>query len=124
MIEAKVVKIIDNYQIVINKGLNDGIKNGDRFLVYVIGEEIKDPDTDESLGNLEIVCGEAIVSHTQDKIATLESDLYENLVTKRIIQKGGYMSILGGQVEEIENPRQQKKPFKNLSLNCLVKQIG
>ncbi|MBQ4443689.1 MAG: hypothetical protein II896_03375 [Clostridia bacterium] len=124
MIIAKVIKIIDEYQVVINKGIKAGVKKGDRFLVYKIGEEMKDPDTNESLGNLEIVCGEAVAKHVQDKMTTLESDLYESSATKRIIQKGGYTSLLGSQIEEIENPRQIRKPLKEISTECVVKQIS
>ena len=31
---CKVIKVIDQFKIVINKGLNDGIKEGYKFLVY------------------------------------------------------------------------------------------
>ena len=56
-ISIKVVKLLDEYKIVINKGANDGIKVGQVFLVYKEDEELFDPDTNESLGRLEIVKG-------------------------------------------------------------------
>ena len=124
MIVAKVIKVLDEYQVVINKGSENGVKKGDRFLVYKIGDEMKDPDTNESLGNLEIVCGETIAKHVQEKITTLESDLFENSATKRIIQRGGLTSFFGSQTEEIESPRQIRKPLKDASTECVVKQIG
>ena len=69
----KVAKIIDDYQFVMNKGSSDGIVAGHKYLVFRYGDEIKDPDTNETLGTLEVVLGRAEVIHTQDKISTLKS---------------------------------------------------
>ena len=71
--EAKVASIIDNYRVVINKGSNEGIRVGQRFLILTIGEEIFDPDTKESLGKIEIVKGKGEVIHVQDRLATLQT---------------------------------------------------
>lgn len=49
----KVVKIIDSESIVLNAGYNDGIKENDKFVIYNIGVEVKDPDTGNSLGTLD-----------------------------------------------------------------------
>lgn len=51
----KVVKIIDDYQLVINAGESANLEKGDKLMVYVPGEEILDPDTGESLGTLDTV---------------------------------------------------------------------
>ena len=72
---GKVVKIINEYTIVINKGDRDGVKNGQRFLIYDYAEEIIDPDTKDSLGMLEIVRGTGKVTHLQEAIATISSDM-------------------------------------------------
>ncbi len=79
MSQYKVVEILDSgYKLVINAGANQGIKTGNRFLVYALSEhEIIDPDTGESLGYLEIVKGTGKVIHVQDKMCTIESDVYE-----------------------------------------------
>jgi hypothetical protein len=76
---ATVAKVIDEYQLVINKGENSGIKEGQRMLVYNTSEEeIKDPHTGESLGYLELVRGTGTIIFVQDKIAILKSDKTNN----------------------------------------------
>ena len=70
---AKVANIIDEYTIVINKGASQGIKVGANFLIYGIGDEILDPESGESLGNLELVRGIGTAIHVQDKISIIES---------------------------------------------------
>lgn len=72
---AKVVEVLDEYNVAINRGLSHGIVNGQRFLLYTLSrEEIRDPDTEESLGFLEIVKGTGRITHVQEKMATLTSD--------------------------------------------------
>jgi len=71
----KVAKVLDPFTIVLNKGGRDGVKVGQRVLVYSIGEEIFDPDTKESLGRLEVVKGTGKVSHVQPQMATVASDM-------------------------------------------------
>ena len=80
---AKVVKVIDEYRVVINQGKRDEISVGDRYLVLNIGEEIFDPDTNESLGEVEIIKGKGKVTHVQEKMSTLES-----FGTERIKRRG------------------------------------
>ncbi len=71
-----IAKTIDKFSVVINKGSDDGVKVGARFLVYGVGDEIRDPETGASLGILEVVRGTAKVTHLQPKMATLISDEY------------------------------------------------
>lgn len=70
---ADVVAILDSYKVIINVGANRNLVNGTKFLIVGIGEEILDPKTGESLGNVEIIRGHAQVIHVQEKISTLES---------------------------------------------------
>jgi hypothetical protein len=51
----KVVKIIDNYNLVINAGKNVNVEVGDKFEIFESGKEIFDPDTGDSLGKLDFV---------------------------------------------------------------------
>lgn len=52
----KVIKIIDEYSLVINGGLNDDISLGDKIEIYLEGEEIKDPfNEDKILGTLDYI---------------------------------------------------------------------
>ncbi|WPY00021.1 hypothetical protein Megpolyxen_01934 (plasmid) [Candidatus Megaera polyxenophila] len=75
---GKVVKVFEDCKLlVINKGSEQGIKKGQEFLVYDIGEELFDPDTKESLGRVEIVKGTGKVTNVQLKQATIASRNYE-----------------------------------------------
>ena len=68
IITGKVITKINDYKIVINKGSDDGVTKESRFLVYRLGNELFDPDTNESLGQLELVCGEGKPEHIQEKM--------------------------------------------------------
>lgn len=70
----KVVKIIDHYNFVIDVGYTTGsIKIGDKYIVYLEGEEIIDPDTKDSLGALELPKARCQVTHIQEKISIIKS---------------------------------------------------
>ncbi|MGG3802521.1 FlgT C-terminal domain-containing protein [Metabacillus fastidiosus] len=118
---AKVVAVLDyeGYRLVINRGTEHGVKIGQRFLVYNVGQELFDPDTRESLGKIEEVKGKGQVTHVQEKMATIESDQIRN---ERTIRKTGH-SVLKpiGSEEEIIKPL--RKPFENPERGDLVKPI-
>lgn len=84
---GKVVSVSDEYTVVINLGYEKGVKAGDKFLIVGLGDIIVDPDTQENLGQLEIVRGKASVTHVQDKMATIESCEYEKTPDKKEIKK-------------------------------------
>lgn len=70
-IEGKVVKILDEFSIVINVGRDKDVVDGMVFVVFVQSDdEIKDPDSGEALGKLEHVKDYIFVSHVQDKFST------------------------------------------------------
>jgi len=126
MIEAKVIKIIDDYEIVINKGSEDGIFGTQKFLVYNLGDELFDPDTKEKLGRLEMICGKAEVKHIQPKMTTLISDDYEyNKSTKTIKRGGGLANMFSdSSTEEINQPTKRQLRFENIETGSLVKRIS
>lgn len=107
---AQVAKVQDEYTVVINRGREHGIKEGARFLLYGLGEEIIDPVTKESLGQLEIVRGIGIATHVQDKLATVESSKTRRptptIRTTKRSPKGGAAGILaslyGGEETTVE----------------------
>ncbi len=116
----RVVELIDAYRCAINKGSDDGIQMGQRFLVYGLGKEIKDPDTGESLGVLEIVRGRGKVTHVQAKLATLET--YEKEVQQgKIIRKNPLFSAFGTTTEEVGST--VDKAFNDITVGDYVKPI-
>ncbi|MGJ1321455.1 hypothetical protein ACR780_02100 [Sphingobacterium faecium] len=76
--KIKVAQIIDINTIVINAGELEGIKDNMRFLIYEDGNEIIDPDTNKSLGTLEISKGYYYTEHIQDHMTTIVSQIKRN----------------------------------------------
>lgn len=109
---GKVVRVIDKFQVVIDKGHDQGVVIGSKFLIVGIGEPIVDPDTGNELEKLEIVRGKASATHVQNKIATLESMNFEWPREKREIKRvnhtrgGGLASLLPPQevITELVTP--------------------
>lgn len=106
---ATVVSIIDIYKVVINRGAKNGIKEGQRFLLYKLGEkEIKDI-TGESLGYLEMPKGTGRVISVQERISIIESDRMEQS-EKTIVRKT--RSLFAPESEETTIPSTNRmKPF-------------
>jgi len=104
----------DEKKVTINRGSEDGINKGDRFLIYSIGEELFDPETKESLGMLEIVKGTGKVVHVQPRLATIESDKLSapnKTVTKK---KNPYSYIAySGYEEEVISGEKEVIPFED-----------
>lgn len=114
---ANVVKIIDDFQVVVNRGFTHGIKANQRFLIYELDPaELKDPSTGESLGQLEIVKGTGKAIHVQEKISTIESDIYAPAKkTTRLQQQPGPLGLLFnvGPTSETISTEGDLLPFKN-----------
>ena len=75
--DGLVAKVIDSQTVVLNKGALDGISEGNKFVVFSLGEEVHDPKTGESLGILEEVKGKGKVVHVQDRVCTIETYEFE-----------------------------------------------
>jgi hypothetical protein len=133
---ATVIKVIDAYRVVINKGSRDGINIGQRFQIYAETDELlQDPVTLESLGNLEISRGTGKVIYVQEKWATIGSDR-TRAPNKKIVTRtrnnptalgvggiSGYFASTPVEVEEtIETPGEQV-PFDHPSDGDKVKPI-
>jgi hypothetical protein len=130
---AKVVHIADHgfagpLEVVINRGAHQGVKLGDRFLVFGIGPRIVDPDTREDLGELELVRGRGKVVHVQEHLATLRTtELRRTRPAKRVVREAvGALSLgLGnrGNVIEEELAPETEMPFEAVRLGDLAKPI-
>ncbi len=77
----KIAKIISTKQVVINAGLDNGLKKGDKLeIIDKFGTDpVKDPDTGENLGTLDLPKGELIVSKVYPKMAIAESPIKPNM---------------------------------------------
>ncbi|WP_299437302.1 hypothetical protein [uncultured Rhodospira sp.] len=133
MVEVKtrplrVARVVDDYKVVINRGAEDGIKEGQRFLVYGIGDEVVDPETKETLGRLELVRGRGEVVHVQPRMATIRSiEKIRVLGARRKLVTGLASALAFGRnasTEEIEEPdHDEDMPFEDPQPGDQVKPI-
>lgn len=122
VLTGKVLKVLSKTKLVINKGAADGVVMDNRFLIYKLGEEIIDPDTNENLGTLEIVCGEAKPEHIQDRFTTVVSSQQNVKEAKKVVKYNGFSALLGTS-EEVYDPEVTVVPFEDVDNKCLFKQI-
>lgn len=115
-IEIKVAGIIDDQRVIINRGTEHGIKIGQRYLVLSIGEELFDPDTNESLGCVEIIKGKGEITHVQARMSTLQTtDTHE---IKR--RSTGFLAIAGLNETVIEK---EPKAFIDPKIGDIVRKL-
>lgn len=83
----KVVKIIDEYLIVVNYGKIHNAKSGDILEIFEIGKEVFDPNNGNSLGTLDPIKGKLKVINVYEKMSlcksneTVPSQLSQTLIT-------------------------------------------
>lgn len=65
----KVVKIVNEYKVVVNAGSNDLIQKGQCLEIFAPGREVIDPDTNESLGVLDYVKAKLYVKDVFPKMS-------------------------------------------------------
>jgi hypothetical protein len=83
---ATVAAVINENQVVINQGAQDGVRFGQRFSLYELSErDILDPTTKESLGRLETIKGTGRVVHIQDKLSILEAVSENELINLFVV---------------------------------------
>lgn len=123
----KVVAINTPYQVVINAGQDEGIGMNDKFLVYGIGEMIKDPETGEELEQLEIPRGKGKVIHLQKKICTIESTGISETPTtiKRINRLSSAFSAIMSLYPDTEESeiRREKLPFNEIQVGDFIRKL-
>jgi len=134
---AKVIERLGNSsngykKIVINRGREDGIVEGQTFIIYALGKELFDPDTKESLGFLEIIKGKGYASHVQNKMTTITSKMQEKKnVTKTSKNNASpfglgtyFLSSLSTEGEKEEREEISNTiPFENVQNGDLAKPI-
>lgn len=68
MIQTKVAKVLNSTSVILAAGAEHGIKEGMEFVIYDLSEMIRDPETGEDLGQLELVKGRVFAVHVQEKL--------------------------------------------------------
>jgi|SRR5699024_727628 len=75
--EFKIVKILDEYNVVINAGLSHGLKQGDQFQILdKEGSDVIDPDTQEVIGKLDLIKATVSVTELQEKMCICSSQQF------------------------------------------------
>lgn len=70
----KIVKIIDEYTLIINAGSNDGVNIDDKFQILdKKGNKVIDPDTKEVIGKLDLIKDTVTVTEVYEKMSVCSS---------------------------------------------------
>ena len=122
---ASVAQVFNNgYKIVINRGSEHGVAKDQRFQIYGLSdEEIKDPESGESLGRLEIVKGIGKVVHIQPRMATLKSTEESVTTERKIVKNRSPLSVFGRGEEETITPTTRRLPFDDPEVGDKVRPI-
>lgn len=69
MIHTRIARIISPSLVVLAAGTDQGVQEGMEFVIYELGDTVLDPETNEPLGQIEVIKGRLQVSHVQDRIS-------------------------------------------------------
>lgn len=84
----RVIKIIDEYSLVINGGLSDDISRGDEIEIFLEGEEILDPFNDNNnLGTLDFIKDRLEVTEVYPKFSVCKKIATEKINKPSALQK-------------------------------------
>lgn len=109
------------FNLLINAGQLDEVKENERVLVFALGAEMIDPKTSESLGCFEIVRGYGRVSSVQTKMAVIRSTQTKTVRYQKPINAVNALQLLGQSSEEAT--REDPAPFKDAKIGDLVRFI-
>lgn len=100
LIEGKVAQVISERDLAINRGSSSGVKVGMRFkIVSSEPSEIRDPDTDEVLGSVEITKVEVEVVSVQENLSVCRT--FKKMVIPGRPRKPGAASSFSSLSESI-----------------------
>lgn len=71
MVIGRIVRIVDEYTLVADLGLEQGVSVGDEYVVVQPVEPVVDPETRAELGVWEMVKARLVVVHAQERLSTL-----------------------------------------------------
>jgi len=74
-IEGKIAAILSSSKVVINKGSNDGVEQGDFFYIYSEQGPFEDPDTKKSLGTTRQYWGKVLVKSIEKRFCIAETEI-------------------------------------------------
>lgn len=108
---SRVVKVIHDSKVVANRGSTHGIIVGRRAVLYSVGDEIIDPETQASLGKLELPKGTGVVTSVQAMMCILESDRVRKGRAKKIVRRPAMSFMLETSEEVLETAPDEALSF-------------
>ncbi len=123
----RVASVIDDSRLVLNVGSNEGVKVGQTYLIYGIGQNVVDPETGEDLGALELVRGRGKVEHLQPTMCTVRSSMQKKVPgNKKVYRQGksGLGNFFGNPIQEVEEgERMIELAFDDAAVGDYARQI-
>lgn len=77
MIAGKVITIFSDKEVLLNIGAEDGVEEDMEFIIFVEGDHIFDPDTNEDLGIIETIKGRIRIDHVMPKMSRAKTFSYQ-----------------------------------------------
>ena len=99
MIKTKVAQVLSTTQLILAAGSEEGVREGMEFVIYALGRQIADPDTGQSLGQLEMVKGRVKVAYVQEKLC--QATVIGRTITETIDPFGGISALQPRQIKKI-----------------------
>ena len=72
-VRGKVAQVLNDREVAINRGANDGVEPGAKFNILSHSQEIKDPDTGETLGSIDRAKVAVRVTAVYDRLSVAET---------------------------------------------------
>lgn len=100
-VDGKIAAILSPTKVVINRGLQDGVEEGDSFYIYTELGPFSDPDTNENLGKTTEVWGKVKVNIIEERFCVAETGYkYKNSLLDNLNLAG----LFGGTSVQIKLP--------------------
>jgi hypothetical protein len=110
-IRAKVARIMNSREVVLNRGSADGVVLGTHFAILDrAGEGIVDPDTGETLGSIQRTKVEVEVTQVGDRISVAQTFHWHR------INEGGFGVGLSGELARMFAPPKYVKKYETLKI--------
>ena len=87
MIETKVAQILTSKKVILAAGAEQAVAPEMTFVIYELGEEVKDPETGESLGRLELHKARVKVTQVQPRFSIATTIPHEVTRTRDLIPR-------------------------------------
>ena len=91
MIRTTIATVVDPTTVVIAAGADHGVREGMEFVIYDLSETIRDPETDEDLGRLELVKGRVVAEHVQEKTTIARTRAKQEFGRTRVMSIEDYL---------------------------------